>query len=132
MCLNPRDRPDVPLIVHGADGMDELTVFGKNHVAELHASRIREYTVDPAELGLAHTDRASVSGGNAQDNAARVRSVLCGEKGPARDIVVLNAAAALVVAGVVDDLPAGVERAQRALDGGEATRKLDELASFRG
>ena len=120
------------MIAHGEDGMDELTVFGKNHVAELHAGRIREYTIDPAELGLANTDREAVSGGSAQENATRVRSVLSGAKGAARDIVVLNAAAALVVAGVADDLAAGVERAQRALDRGEAARKLDELASFRG
>jgi len=120
------------MIVHGADGMDELTVFGKNHVAELNGDTIREYTIDPAELGLAHTDRAAVSGGSAQENAARVRSILQGDPGPARDIVVLNSAAALVVAGVADSLPAGVARAQKAIDSGEAARKLDELAAFRG
>ena len=120
------------MIVHGADGMDELTVFAKNHVAELHDGKIREYSLDPAELGLAHSDRVAVSGGSAQENAARIRGVLSGETGPARDIVVLNAAAALVVAGVTDHLQAGVERAQRALDLGEAARKLDELAAFRG
>ena len=120
------------MIVHGSDGMDELTVFGKNHVAELRDGKIREFTIDPSELGLANTDRAAVRGGNSQENAARIRSVLAGEQGPARDIVVLNAAAALVVAGVADDLSAGVARAQRALDRGEASRKLDELAAFRG
>jgi anthranilate phosphoribosyltransferase len=120
------------MIVHGSDGMDELTVFGPNHVAELRDGQVREYTLDPASLGLAHTDRAAVAGGSAQENATRIRAVLSGTNGPARDIVVLNAAAALVVAGVVDDLPAGVERARRALDRGEAARKLDELAAFRG
>jgi anthranilate phosphoribosyltransferase len=120
------------MIVHGSDGMDELTVFGKNHVAELSDGKIREFTLDPKELGLAHTDRAAVSGGSPQENAARIRAVLAGEPGPARDIVVLNAAAALVVAGVAPDLGAGVERAQRALDRGEAARKLAELAAFRG
>jgi len=120
------------MIVHGEDGMDELTVFGKNHVAELRDGKIREFSLDPAELGLAHTDRGEVAGGSAQENAAKVRAVLSGRNGPARDIVVLNAAAALVVAGVVNELPAGVERAQRALDRGEAARKLDELAAFRG
>ncbi len=120
------------MIVHGSDGMDELTVFGPNHVAELADGRIREFTLDPKELGLAHTDRAAVSGGSPQENAARIRAVLAGEPGPARDIVVLNAAAALVVAGVAAELGAGVERAQRALDRGEAARKLAELAAFRG
>ena len=120
------------MIVHGSDGMDELTVFGPNHVAELSDGKIREFTLDPKELGLGHTDRAAVSGGSSLENAARIRAVLAGESGPARDIVVLNAAAALVVAGVAPDLGAGVERAQRALDRGEAARKLAELAAFRG
>lgn len=120
------------MIVHGSDGMDELSIFAKNHVAELNEGRIREYTLDPAELGLAHTDRAAVAGGSAQENAARIRGVLAGEAGPARDIVVLNAAAALVVAGVATDVKAGVERVRQALDTGEAARKLAELAAFRG
>lgn len=120
------------MIVHGADGMDELSVFAKNHVAEVEDGRIREYTLDPAEYGLAHTDRAAVAGGSPQENATRIRAVLAGETGPARDIVVLNAAAALVVAGVAPDLRAGIERARQALDSGEAARKLEELAGFRG
>jgi anthranilate phosphoribosyltransferase len=120
------------MVVHGADGMDELTVFGRNHVAELRDGAIREFSVDPAGLGLAHTDRAAVAGGSPQENAARTRAILAGEQGPARDIVVLNTAAALVVAGVSPELEAGVERAQRALDSGDASRKLAELAAFRG
>ncbi|MCE9626828.1 MAG: anthranilate phosphoribosyltransferase, partial [Candidatus Eisenbacteria bacterium] len=120
------------MIVHGADGMDELSVFAKNHVAELKDGAIREYTLDPADLGLAQTDRTAVAGGSPQENAARIKSVLEGEKGAARDIVVLNAAAALVVAGVSDTIPAGVARVQKALDSGEAAKKLAELAAFRG
>jgi anthranilate phosphoribosyltransferase len=120
------------MVVHGADGMDELSVFSVNHVAELRDGAIHEYTLDPATLGLAHTDRAAVAGGSAQENAARIRSVLKGESGPARDIVLLNAAAALVVAGVAGDMAAGVARARQAIDQGDAARKLDELAGFRG
>ena len=120
------------MVVHGADGMDELTVFAKNHVADLKDGAIREYTLDPAEFGMAHTDRAAVAGGTPQQNAERIRAIFAGEKGPARDIVVLNAAAALVVAGVASDLPAGVARAQKAVDSGDAARKLGELAAFRG
>ncbi len=120
------------MVVHGQDGMDELTVFARNHVAELRDGKVTEYEVDPAQYGLAHTDRHGVAGGNASENAARVRAVLDGEKGPARDIVVLNAAATLVVAGVVPDLGAGVERARAALDRGDARRKLADLAAFRG
>jgi anthranilate phosphoribosyltransferase len=120
------------MVVHGADGMDELSVFAKNHVAELSGGQVREYTVDPADLGLAHTDRSAVAGGDPHENAARIRAVLAGEKGPARDLVVLNTAAALTVAGVCTDLRAGIARAQQALDSGEAAAKLAELAAFRG
>jgi len=120
------------MVVHGVDGMDELSVFAKNHVAELKDGAVREYTLDPAELGLAHTDRAAVAGGSPQENAARIRAIFAGEKGPARDIVVLNTAAALVVAGLAPDLKAGVTRAQQGLDSGDAARKLGELAAFRG
>ena len=120
------------MIVHGSDGMDELTVFGTSPVAELRDGKIKEYTIDPAAFGLAHTDRAGVAGGSAQENAARIRAILGGAKGPARDIVLLNAGAALAVAGVTDGLEAGIERARSAIDRGEAARKLDELAAFRG
>jgi anthranilate phosphoribosyltransferase len=120
------------MVVHGADGMDELTVFGQNHVAELNEGRVREFALDPAEFGLAHTDRSGVAGGTAAENAAKVRAILAGEKGPGRDIVVLNAAAALVVGGAAADLAAGVARAREALDSGAAGRKLADLAAFRG
>lgn len=120
------------MVVHGLDGLDELTVFAKNHVAELHEGKIREYEVDPAAYGLAHTDRSHVAGGSAAENAARSRAILQGEKGAGRDIVVLNTAAALVVAGVSADIALGVQRAQKAIDSGEASRKLADMAAFRG
>lgn len=123
---------DRAMVVHGRDGLDELTVFAKNHVAELHDGTIREYEVDPAQYGLAHDDRSGVAGGTAAENSAKVRSVLEGEKGAARDIVVLNAAAALVVADVVKDVAEGVARARAAIDDGSAKRKLADLAAFRG
>jgi anthranilate phosphoribosyltransferase len=119
-------------VVHGRDGMDELTVFGKSHVAELRDGVIEEFEVDPAALGLAHTDRGQVSGGDAAANAERIRAVLQGEKGAARDIVLLNSGAALVVAGVAADLSAGVRRAAEAIDSGAAAGKLADLAGFRG
>jgi anthranilate phosphoribosyltransferase len=119
-------------VVHGLDGMDEMTVLGRSHVAELKDGEIREFEVDPAPLGLAHQDREGLTGGDAAANAARIRAILAGERGPARDIVVLNAGAALVVAGAVPDLAAGVRMAQQAIDSGSAARKLAELAAFRG
>ncbi len=120
------------MVVHGRDGMDELTVFAKNHVAELNDGKITEYEVDPAAYGLAHTDRSGVAGGSASENAARTRAILQGETGPGRDIVVLNTAAALVVAGTTPDLASGIERAKQAIDSGDASRKLADMAAFRG
>ncbi len=119
-------------VVHGLDGLDELSVFAKSHVAELRDGTIREFEVDPAALGLSHTDRAQVSGGDAAANAERIRGVLRGETGAARDIVLLNSGAALVVAGGCDDLAAGVKRAAAAIDSGAAATRLTELAAFRG
>jgi len=119
-------------VVHGRDGLDELTVFAKTHVAELDRGKIREFEIDPAGLGLGHTDRDGVRGGDAPTNAARIRTILAGEKGAARDIVVLNGGAALVVAGVVPTIEEGVKRAAAAIDDGRAREKLAELAAFRG
>ncbi len=120
------------LVVHGRDGMDELTVFATNHVAELEGGRIREYEVDPAEFGLRHAERSGVAGGSAAENAAMVRAILGGQQGAGRDIVLLNAAAALMVAGGVPDLKHGIARAREVIDGGLATRKLADMAAFRG
>ncbi len=119
-------------VVHGRDGLDELTVFAPSHVAELAHGALREFDVDPADLGLAHKERAGVAGGDAPTNAARVRAVLDGTKGAARDIVVLNTGAALVVAGASAELAAGVVTAAAAIDSGAARAKLAELQAFRG
>jgi anthranilate phosphoribosyltransferase len=105
-------------------------VFAASHVADLEGDRITEFDVDPARWGLAHRDRAGVAGGSAAESAARIRAVLAGESGAARDIVVLNTAAALVVGGVARDLEDGIARARQAIDSGAARRKLEELAAF--
>jgi len=119
-------------VVHGRDGLDELTVFDKSHVAELRDGEVREFEVDPAEYGLAATDRSGVAGGEAAANAETIRGVLDGAKGPARDIVVLNAGAALVVGGAAPDLAAGIAKCAEAIDSGRARARLAELAAFRG
>ncbi len=119
-------------VVHGQDGLDELTVLAKSHVAELRGGSIAEFEVDPQALGLAHADRGQLAGGDAAANAARVRAVLAGEQGAARDIVVLNTAAALVVAGTAYTLEDGIARARQAIDEGAARAKLEELQNFRG
>ncbi|HUK62391.1 MAG TPA: anthranilate phosphoribosyltransferase [Dongiaceae bacterium] len=119
-------------VVHGRDGLDELTLFDKNHVAELKDGKIREFELDPAEFGLAARDRSDVAGGDAAANAAKIRGILAGQPGPARDIVLLNTAAALCVAGMAADVGEGVQRARDAIDSGAAAAKLGELAAFRG
>jgi anthranilate phosphoribosyltransferase len=118
-------------VVHGRDGLDELTVFDKSHVAELANGDIREFELDPAAYGLRDSDRSGVAGGDAAENAAKVRSILSGAKGVARNIVVLNTAAALLVASACDTFEAGIARAEDALDRGAASGKLAELAAFR-
>jgi anthranilate phosphoribosyltransferase len=119
-------------VVHGRDGLDELTVFDKTHVAELEDGTIREYEVNPADFGLLRSDRTDIAGGDAAANAAKIRTILSGNQGVARDIVVLNAAAALVVADRVGDLVEGIRCASAAIDSGAAAGKIAELAAFRG
>jgi anthranilate phosphoribosyltransferase len=115
------------LIVHGGDGLDELTTTGPSTVVELRDGDIHRWEVDPQELGLAKVDREDLVGGDANTNADLARRVLAGESGPHRDIVSLNAGAGLLVAGLVADLPAGIEAARAALDSGGAVRALARL-----
>lgn len=114
-------------IVTSSDGMDELTLAGPNTVHEFdcRTSAIREWTLDPADLGLGRATVADLTGGDVDENVAITRAVLAGEAGPRRDTVVLNAAAALVVAGLADDLGGGIDLARQAIDGGAADRALD-------
>jgi anthranilate phosphoribosyltransferase len=120
------------LVVHGHDGLDELSTTGLSTVHELRVTSsgeaIRsEWSVDPSELGFAPATLEAIRGGDAQANALIARQVLGGEAGPHRDIVLLNSAAGLLVAGAVEDLEAGVVRAAKSIDDGSAGRALDEL-----
>jgi len=112
------------LVVHGQDGLDEMSLSGPTSVHELRQGEVREYVVSPPELGLAEAPLDAVRGGSAEENAARLRAVLDGEPGPARDIVLLNSAAALVAADLAADLWEGVRLAQSAIDSGDAREKL--------
>lgn len=117
------------LVVCGHDGLDELTTTTTSTVLELRDGAVRSYVVDPTQLGLRRVDPAELAGGDVAANVALTHAVLGGEPGPHRDIVVLNAAAGLVAAGVVDDLPAGVEAAAAAIDDGRAAAVLDRLVT---
>jgi anthranilate phosphoribosyltransferase len=116
-------------VVHG-DGIDELTTTGTTLVAGLDQGRVTSFEVTPEAAGLPRTTLADLRGGEPAENAAMLRGVLAGETGPLRDIVLLNSAAALLVAGVVPDLKAGVARAARAIADGQAARALERLVAI--
>jgi anthranilate phosphoribosyltransferase len=118
------------MVVHGADGLDELSTTAPTTVLEVDTevdAEVRRYTVDAAELGLHRATLADLRGGDAAANAEVVRRVLGGESGPHRDVVVLNAAAGLVVAGLVGGLAEGVVMAGAVIDDGHARAVLDGL-----
>jgi anthranilate phosphoribosyltransferase len=118
-------------VVHGHGGLDELSLSGPTEVAALDAGgAIRRFSVTPQDFGLQPADAAALQGGDAAENAAIARAVLAGERGPRRDVVLLNAAAALCAAGVVDGPGAAVARATTAIDSGAARAKLDAWVAF--
>jgi anthranilate phosphoribosyltransferase len=118
------------LVVHGLDGLDEITITGPTRIAEARDGSVRTYEVDPEEFGMKRATLNDISGGTAAENAAIVREVLSGKKSARRDVVVLNSAAALVAAGRVDHLAEGVPEAAKSIDSGAAAAKLNALASF--
>jgi anthranilate phosphoribosyltransferase len=117
------------LLVHGDDGLDELTTTTLSTIVELVDGDVRTVRVDAEALGLARVEPAALTGGDAATNAAVARSVLAGDEGAARDVVVLNAAAGLVAAGAVEDLAAGLVAAAAAIDSGAAAAALDRLVA---
>jgi anthranilate phosphoribosyltransferase len=118
---------DHVLAFHGDSGLDELATSGPSEVVELRAGDVSHYRLDPAELGIENAPLEAISGGTAEENAAHARTVLDGEGGPRRDVVLLNAAAGLVAGGLAPDIPAGLESAARTIDSGAAAGALDRL-----
>ena len=115
------------LVVHGEDGLDEITLTGKTRVCELKDGRINSYTLSPEDFGLSRAGLDSLRGGTVDENAALLRSILDGAPGPQRDVVLLNAAAALVAGDRVETLQQGAELAREALESGRALAKLEQL-----
>lgn len=115
------------LVVHGEDGMDELTTTGVSHAALVAGGAVETMTIDALALGLDKASLDDLRGGNAEENAATTRAILSGATGPPRDIVLLNAAAALWVVEAVPSIEAGLARAARSIDEGAAEAKLDAL-----
>jgi anthranilate phosphoribosyltransferase len=118
------------LVVHGADGLDEISLAGPTRVAELRDGRIRSYEVTPEEFGFPRVPLSDIAGGDAQANAEIIRGVLEGRRSPHRDIVLLNAAAAFVVAGKADSIREAIPLAEHSIDSGAARAKLEELVRF--
>ncbi len=114
-------------VVHGRDGMDELTTTGATRVAELKGGMVRTFEVTPADAGLLPARLSDLIGGDSDVNARAIRAVLDGQRGPFRDIVVFNTAAALVIAGTADSLAQGADLAAQAIDTGAAKAALDKL-----
>jgi anthranilate phosphoribosyltransferase len=120
------------LVVHGLDGLDEITITGPTRVAEARDGTVRTFEVDPEEFGIERARLEDISGGDAEDNAAIIREVLSGKKSARRDVAVLNSAAALVAAALVDHIGDGIPLAIHSIDSGAAAAKLTALARFTG
>jgi anthranilate phosphoribosyltransferase len=118
------------LVVHGADGLDEITTTGETHITALKGGKITSYTIIPEQFGLPRAPLGALAGGDAQQNAEITLAVLEGKLGPYRDVVLLNAAAALAVAGTAPDLQPGLQLAAQAIDSGAALEKLRGLQRF--
>jgi anthranilate phosphoribosyltransferase len=117
------------MVVHAEDGMDEISISAPTRVAELKAGEVRSYTVTPTDFGMQTASLDELRVGSAEESLAMIRGVFADNPGPARDIVCLNAGAAIYVAGCADSLAAGIEAAQVAISSGRAAEVLQNLVT---
>jgi anthranilate phosphoribosyltransferase len=117
-------------VVHGAGGIDELSPCGPNLVCEVEDGKVREYELDPLDLGVERCDPSELRGGDPQANAAALRAVLDGVDGGHRSAVILNAAGGIAAAGHAENLREGIVRAREAIDSGAAAERLEQLIAF--
>ncbi len=117
-------------VVHGHDGLDEITICAPTRVSELKDGQVRTFNLDPSTYFGEPAKAEDLAGGDPAANAAITTAVLAGEKGPRRDVVLLNASAALVAAGKAEDFGDGIELAGKSIDEGAAKAKLDALVQF--
>ncbi len=117
-------------VVHGADGLDELSVTGQNKISRLHNGHIETYYLDPQDLGLPRAKLSDLAGGSVEDNATITKALLAGKDGPKRDVILLNAAAVLIAGGKASSFSEGLKLAAEAIDNGSAQRKLHQLVEF--
>jgi anthranilate phosphoribosyltransferase len=118
------------LVVHGSDGLDEITLSGPTRLAEVRGGSVVLRTVEPADFGLAAVPVEALLGGDPAHNAELLRGVLAGKPGPLADVTAINAGAAIFVAGLAADLRGGFEQARAAIASGAAAAKLEALRSF--
>lgn len=121
---------DCAFVVHGLDGLDEITITDRTKVSEYRDGAVKDYFVHPEDFGLAVGKKDDLLGGDAKENADITLEILKGEKGPRRDIVLLNAAAALLASGKASDFKEGIGMAAESIDSGAAMKKLLELKAF--
>lgn len=119
------------MVVHSDDGLDEISTAVPTHVSEVQNGMVRDYVIDPAEYGFGSCSVQDYHGGTPQDNAAITLAILQGQAGPKRDVVLLNAAAALMVADKADSIREGLELAANSIDSGAAMEKLEALRNFK-
>jgi anthranilate phosphoribosyltransferase len=117
-------------VVHGMDGLDEITITDKTKVSEFAGGKVKDYFIHPADFGLPVGKAGDLKGGDAKDNAAITVEVLKGRKGALRDIVLLNASAGIVASGLAGDLKEGIKIASESIDSGAALKKLEQLKAF--
>jgi anthranilate phosphoribosyltransferase len=117
-------------VVHGADSLDEISNTGESRVSEVREGMARTFTVRPEDFGMVRASIGDLRGGDREENARIIRAILDGEPGPRRDIVLMNASAALVVGARARDLKEGVALAAQSIDSGKAHAKLDDLIGF--
>ncbi|WP_158786320.1 anthranilate phosphoribosyltransferase [Granulicella sp. L46] len=115
------------MVVHGDGGLDELALSGPSEIAELRNGNVTEYTITPEDLGLQRAPLSALAGGNASDNALILKAIFTGKQGPARDVVLLNAAAVLVVGGLASNLRDGIQLAATTIDTGAVTHLINAL-----
>jgi anthranilate phosphoribosyltransferase len=118
------------MVVHGVEGLAEISLCGPTKVAELRDGEIKEYTIEPDQVGLRRCRLEELQGGSPGESAMIVRAVLDGKPGPARDVVLLNSGAALYVSGNATTLQDGMRMAAESIDSGKARQKLDQLVEM--
>ena len=118
-------------VVHGSDGLDEITISGPSHVAALDENgTVRTFDISPEDVGFKRAKSEALRGGDANENAQALLDVLKGKKGAFRDVAILNAAAGLIVAGRAKDMKQGVALATQSIDSGDAEGRLDRLIAI--